>query len=61
VEVKKSMVGPKSKINHLSYIGDAKIGEKVNVGAGTITCNYDGVSKHNTTLRMVRLLAPILC
>ena len=50
VEVKKSIVGPKSKINHLSYIGDAKIGEKVNVGAGTITCNYDGVSKHNTNI-----------
>ena len=50
VEVKKSIVGPKSKINHLSYIGDAKIGEKVNVGAGTITCNYDGVSKHNTKI-----------
>ena len=50
VEVKKSIVGPKSKINHLSYIGDAKIGEKVNVGAGTITCNYDGVSKHNTDI-----------
>ena len=50
VEVKKSFVGPKSKINHLSYIGDAKIGEKVNVGAGTITCNYDGVSKHNTDI-----------
>ena len=50
VEVKKSIVGTKSKINHLSYIGDAKIGEKVNVGAGTITCNYDGVSKHNTEI-----------
>ena len=50
VEVKKSFVGPKSKINHLSYIGDAKIGERVNVGAGTITCNYDGVSKHNTDI-----------
>jgi bifunctional UDP-N-acetylglucosamine pyrophosphorylase/glucosamine-1-phosphate N-acetyltransferase len=50
VEVKKSIVGSKSKINHLSYIGDAKIGEKVNVGAGTITCNYDGVSKHNTDI-----------
>jgi bifunctional UDP-N-acetylglucosamine pyrophosphorylase/glucosamine-1-phosphate N-acetyltransferase len=50
VEVKKSIVGPKSKINHISYIGDAKIGEKVNVGAGSITCNYDGVSKHNTEI-----------
>ena len=50
VEVKKSTVGQDSKINHLSYIGDTKIGEKVNVGAGTITCNYDGVSKHNTDI-----------
>ena len=50
VEVKKSIVGPKSKVNHLSYIGDTKIGEKVNVGAGTITCNYDGVNKHNTDI-----------
>ena len=50
VEVKKSTVGQDSKINHLSYIGDTKIGERVNVGAGTITCNYDGVSKHNTEI-----------
>ena len=50
VEVKKSTVGQDSKINHLSYIGDTKIGERVNVGAGTITCNYDGVSKHNTDI-----------
>ena len=45
VEVKKSTVGKKSKINHLSYIGDSEIGKGVNVGAGTITCNYDGVKK----------------
>ena len=45
VEIKKSTVGKKSKINHLSYIGDSEIGKGVNIGAGTITCNYDGVKK----------------
>jgi bifunctional UDP-N-acetylglucosamine pyrophosphorylase/glucosamine-1-phosphate N-acetyltransferase len=50
VEIKKSDVGAHSKINHLSYIGDTKIGERVNVGAGTITCNYDGASKHKTVI-----------
>ena len=50
VETKKALVGKGSKINHLSYIGDAQLGENVNVGAGTITCNYDGVSKHKTDL-----------
>ncbi|NNM60407.1 MAG: bifunctional UDP-N-acetylglucosamine diphosphorylase/glucosamine-1-phosphate N-acetyltransferase GlmU [Legionellales bacterium] len=50
VEVKKSVVGEGSKINHLTYIGDAEIGERVNIGAGTITCNYDGVNKHKTTI-----------
>lgn len=50
VEIKKSRVGPGSKINHLSYVGDAVLGERVNVGAGTITCNYDGVSKHRTVI-----------
>ena len=50
VEVKKCHVGPNSKINHLSYIGDAKIGASVNVGAGTITCNYDGTYKHQTII-----------
>ncbi|HAO94185.1 MAG: UDP-N-acetylglucosamine diphosphorylase/glucosamine-1-phosphate N-acetyltransferase [Deltaproteobacteria bacterium GWB2_55_19] len=50
VEVKKSRIGKGSKINHLSYIGDAVIGESVNIGAGTITCNYDGVHKHRTTI-----------
>ncbi len=50
VEVKKSMIGEGSKINHLSYIGDASLGKHVNVGAGTITCNYDGVNKHHTTV-----------
>ena len=48
VETKKSIVGDGSKINHLSYVGDAQLGEKVNVGAGTITCNYDGINKHKT-------------
>ncbi|MGL6071226.1 bifunctional UDP-N-acetylglucosamine diphosphorylase/glucosamine-1-phosphate N-acetyltransferase GlmU [Craterilacuibacter sp.] len=50
VEIKKSVVGEGSKVNHLSYIGDADIGSKVNVGAGTITCNYDGVNKFRTTI-----------
>ena len=45
VEVKKSIVGNNSKLNHLSYIGDSKLGKKINIGAGTITCNYDGVKK----------------
>ena len=51
VEVKKSTVGKKSKINHLSYIGDSEIGKGVNVGAGTITCNYDGVKKRETKIK----------
>jgi bifunctional UDP-N-acetylglucosamine pyrophosphorylase/glucosamine-1-phosphate N-acetyltransferase len=51
VEVKKSIVGKKSKINHLSYIGDSEIGRNVNVGAGTITCNYDGVNKNKTKIK----------
>ncbi|HIF17749.1 MAG TPA: UDP-N-acetylglucosamine diphosphorylase/glucosamine-1-phosphate N-acetyltransferase [Cycloclasticus sp.] len=50
VEVKKSMVGEGSKISHLSYIGDAEIGKGVNIGAGTITCNYDGVNKFKTVI-----------
>ncbi len=50
VEVKKSVIGAQSKANHLAYIGDAEIGERVNVGAGTITCNYDGVNKHKTII-----------
>ncbi|WP_413853116.1 bifunctional UDP-N-acetylglucosamine diphosphorylase/glucosamine-1-phosphate N-acetyltransferase GlmU [Candidatus Ruminimicrobium bovinum] len=49
-EVKKSVVGEGSKVNHLSYIGDALVGKDVNIGAGTITCNYDGVSKYKTVL-----------
>ena len=51
VEVKKSSVGKKSKINHLSYIGDSQIGKGVNIGAGTITCNYDGVKKSKTKIK----------
>ena len=50
VELKKTTLGRGSKANHLSYLGDATIGEKVNVGAGTITCNYDGVAKHPTVI-----------
>ena len=50
VEIKKSTIGKKSKVNHLSYIGDSKIGKSVNIGAGTITCNYDGVKKNKTKI-----------
>ncbi len=50
VEIKKSQVGQGSKVNHLTYVGDSLIGETVNVGAGTITCNYDGVNKHQTKI-----------
>ncbi|HEY9183043.1 MAG TPA: bifunctional UDP-N-acetylglucosamine diphosphorylase/glucosamine-1-phosphate N-acetyltransferase GlmU [Gammaproteobacteria bacterium] len=50
VEVKNSHVAPHSKINHLSYVGDATVGTDVNVGAGTITCNYDGANKHRTVI-----------
>ena len=50
VEIKKSSVGVGSKINHLSYIGDATVGREVNIGAGTITCNYDGANKHQTVI-----------
>ena len=51
VEIKKSKVGKNSKVNHLSYIGDAQIGKSSNIGAGTITCNYDGIKKHKTTIK----------
>ena len=51
VEVKKSILGKKSKVNHLTYIGDAKIGKSVNIGAGTITCNYDGFKKSKTKIK----------
>ncbi len=50
VEIKNSRIGRGSKVNHLSYVGDTDMGEKVNVGAGTITCNYDGASKHRTVI-----------
>ena len=51
VEIKKSTLGKKSKVNHLTYIGDSTIGKSVNVGAGTITCNYDGVKKSKTKIK----------
>ena len=64
--MKKSVIGPGSKVNHLTYIGDATIGRKVNVGAGTITCNYDGANKHQTVIgddafigSGVNLVAPV--
>jgi len=66
VEIKKSTVDDGSKVNHLTYIGDAEIGKGVNIGAGTITCNYDGANKHKTTIRDgafigsgVELVAPV--
>ena len=66
VEVKKSLIGKGSKVNHLTYIGDSELGENVNVGAGTITCNYDGANKHKTTIgdgafigSGVQLVAPV--
>ena len=66
VEIKKSTVAEGSKVNHLTYIGDTTIGRNVNVGAGTITCNYDGVNKHRTTIgdgafigSGVELVAPV--
>ncbi len=66
VEVKKSTIADGSKVNHLTYIGDSEIGKGVNVGAGTITCNYDGANKHKTTIgdgafigSGVELVAPV--
>jgi len=66
VETKKTRVGPGSKVNHLTYLGDCEVGRGVNVGAGTITCNYDGVNKHRTVLgdrvfvgSDVQLVAPV--
>jgi bifunctional UDP-N-acetylglucosamine pyrophosphorylase/glucosamine-1-phosphate N-acetyltransferase len=50
VEIKQSEIGEGSKVSHLSYLGDAQIGQEVNIGAGTITCNYDGISKHRTVI-----------
>ncbi len=67
VEIKASIVGAGSKVNHLSYVGDASVGENVNIGAGTITCNYDGANKHRTVIEDnvhigsdVQLVAPIV-
>lgn len=51
VETKKAVIGKGSKVNHLSYVGDSVLGDSVNIGAGTITCNYDGVNKHKTTIK----------
>ena len=66
VELKKTVLGAGSKANHLSYLGDTTIGENVNVGAGTITCNYDGSQKHRTVVEDgvfigsgVQLIAPV--
>jgi bifunctional UDP-N-acetylglucosamine pyrophosphorylase/glucosamine-1-phosphate N-acetyltransferase len=50
VEIKNSTLGEETKANHLSYVGDSTVGSRVNVGAGTITCNYDGVNKHRTVI-----------
>ncbi len=51
VEIKKSTLGVNSKVNHLTYIGDSNIGKSVNIGAGTITCNYDGIKKNKTKIK----------
>ena len=51
VEVKKSIIGKKSKVNHLSYVGDSSLGKSVNIGAGAITCNYDGIKKNKTKIK----------
>lgn len=66
VEIKKSVLGNKSKVKHFSYLGDAKIGKKVNIGAGTVTCNFNGINKHNTIIgdnvfigSTTQLIAPI--
>lgn len=66
VELKKATIGAHSKVNHLSYVGDAQVGERVNIGAGVITCNYDGIHKHITTIGNdafigsdVQLVAPV--
>ena len=51
VEIKKSKIGKNSKVNHLSYVGDTSVGQNSNIGAGTITCNYDGVNKSKTKIK----------
>ena len=55
VEIKQSEIGEGAKVNHLTYIGDTSVGARANVGAGTITCNYDGVAKHRTEIGGRRL------
>ena len=67
VEIKKSTIGKKSKVNHLAYIGDSEVGKSVNIGAGTITCNYDGIKKSKTKIKdnvfvgsNTSLVAPII-
>lgn len=67
VEIKKSNIGQNTKINHLSYVGDSKIGNNVNIGAGVITCNYDGANKHQTQIKDdvfigsdTQLIAPVI-
>ena len=50
LKLKNQLIGKGSKVNHLSYVGDAELGEGVNMGAGTITCNYDGTNKHQTKI-----------
>ena len=55
VEIKKSIIGKKSKVNHLSYVGDSLLGKSVNIGAGTITCNYDGIKKIKLKLKIMYL------
>src|SRR5690606_34928838 len=66
VEIKASEIGDGSKANHLSYVGDSSVGRNVNIGAGTITCNYDGAAKHRTVIEDevhigsdVQLIAPV--
>ena len=66
VEVKASRIAPRSKANHLAYVGDSTVGADVNIGAGTITCNYDGANKHRTVIEDdvhigsdVQLVAPV--
>ena len=67
VEIKKSVIGQNSKVNHLSYVGDAEVGRECNIGAGTITCNYDGANKHKTLIgdhvfigSDTKLIAPVV-
>ena len=66
VEMKKTVLGKGSKANHFTYLGDTRVGENANIGAGTITCNYDGANKHTTTIgddvfvgSDVQLVAPV--